>query len=91
MGRRAVVGADMVERMGGGQEMRTLVRPVRLSDAPRSRLREQYEPGGAARKDGGWGEGGEDAPGHLKVYVFIRWAAWDAPVTSVDSHSTGNP
>ena len=47
----------MVERMGGGQEMRTLVRPVRLSDAPRSRLREQYEPGGAARKDGGWGEG----------------------------------
>ena len=43
----------MVERMGGGQEMRTLVRPVRLSDAPGSRLREQYEQGGRAQRDGG--------------------------------------
>ena len=36
--------------------MGTLVAPVRLSDAPGSRLREQNEPGASARKDGD-GEG----------------------------------
>ena len=53
-----MVGADVVEKMGGRQRMVTLVAPVRLSDAPGSRLREQYERGGTARKEGGgWRRG----------------------------------
>ena len=45
VGADIVVGADVVENMGRRQRMGTLVAPVRLSDAPSSRLREQYERG----------------------------------------------